>query len=261
MAQVTSGHHEHVPDGAPKGGGVRQGWSAPRARLQRAAFPGAGRAGRNRGGKGAVFARRLSRQLQEDVVERGASQCKVAGHDAFVTQRRRGSRHQLNSVAAGGHRELVRPLGGLRIAATHCRKRCPCTPPIRGLGELHLQDLAPDAVLELVAGSLRDHSPVVDDRDTVGELVGLLQVLGGQQYRRPVSYEVADRPPDLVATAGVEPRRRLIEEEHARATDEARREVEAPAHPSRVSPCGAICRIGKVEAIKQTPGPLVRLPP
>ena len=39
--------------------------------------------------------------------------------------------------------------------------------------------------LQLGRGALGDHPAVVDDRDRVGEPVGLVQVLGGQQHGRP----------------------------------------------------------------------------
>ena len=51
---------------------------------------------------------------------------------------------------------------------------------MRRAGQLDLEDLAADAVLELAAGPLCDHLSVVDDRDLIGELVGLLQVLRGE---------------------------------------------------------------------------------
>jgi len=44
-----------------------------------------------------------------------------------------------------------------------------------------LQALAAELGLELVGGALGDHAAVVDDDDVVGELVGLLEILGRQQ--------------------------------------------------------------------------------
>jgi hypothetical protein len=42
-----------------------------------------------------------------------------------------------------------------------------------------LQHLTTDLVLQLVGRALGDHGSEVDHRDPVGELVGLLEVLGG----------------------------------------------------------------------------------
>ena len=59
----------------------------------------------------------------------------------------------------------------------------------------HLQPLAADAVLELVGGALGDQRAVVDHRDRVGEPVGLIEVLGGQQHRRAVGDAAPRSPP------------------------------------------------------------------
>ena len=40
--------------------------------------------------------------------------------------------------------------------------------------------------LELGGGALGDHPAVVDDHDPVGQLVGLVEVLGGEQQGHPV---------------------------------------------------------------------------
>ena len=56
--------------------------------------------------------------------------------------------------------------------------------------------------------------PSVDDADPVGELVGLLEVLGGEEDRHA---ELVVQPPDLLPDPGaahrVEPGGRLVEEQ------------------------------------------------
>jgi len=94
-------------------------------------------------------------------------------------------------------------LVGLRRAAAHPRQHRLRPVPLPRAGQFHLQDLAADPVLELVPGALRDHLPAVDDRDPVGELVGFLQVLGGQQQRGPLGPQLAHGGPDLVAAARI----------------------------------------------------------
>jgi hypothetical protein len=49
----------------------------------------------------------------------------------------------------------------------------------RGVGEHEVQALLPDLPFELGRGAPGDHASAVDDGDSVGEPVGLLQVLGG----------------------------------------------------------------------------------
>ena len=57
------------------------------------------------------------------------------------------------------------------------RSRSPC-------GVVQLDGVAADARLQLVGRSGRDDAPAVEHRDAVGELVGLLEVLRGEEDRR-----------------------------------------------------------------------------
>ena len=75
---------------------------------------------------------------------------------------------------------------------------------------------------------------VVDHDDLVGEAVGLFQVLGREQHRGTVGHEPPDHAPQLEPTPRVETRRRLVEIQERRASYQARREVEPPAHSARV---------------------------
>jgi len=72
-------------------------------------------------------------------------------------------------------------------------------PPIRALRSAGVPDSATHAA--------------VDDHDPVGEDVGLLQVLRGQQHGRAARHDVADRLPDLVARPRVQPGGRLVQEQ------------------------------------------------
>jgi hypothetical protein len=51
----------------------------------------------------------------------------------------------------------------------------------------------------------------------VGELVCLLEVLGGEEDRHPVGEKLADDLPQVAAAARVEPGGRLVEEDQPRA--------------------------------------------
>ena len=82
-----------------------------------------------------------------------------------------------------------------------------------GIEQAHVQRAAPDRRLQLRRRALGDHAPVVDDRDPVGELVGLLEVLRAQQDGRARARERADDVPHLVARARVQPGGRLVEVE------------------------------------------------
>ena len=124
---------------------------------------------------------------------------------------------------------------------------------------MDLEALAADAVLELVGRALGDHAAAVDHGDEVGQAVGLVEVLRGQQHRRALGHQPFDRRPHLQAAARVQAGRGLVEEEHRRAGDERRRQVQAPAHAAGVGLHGAIGRLHEVEALEQLlPAPLGR---
>ena len=123
-----------------------------------------------------------------------------------------------------------------------------------------LQHLASGLRLQLVRRPGRDHPAVVEDHDVVRELVGLVQVLGGQQYRDPVRHQPADHPPDIGPAAGVEPGGRLVQVQHPGVANQAGRQVEPAPHAARIGlgrPCGGL---GQLEAGEQLarPGPDVR---
>ncbi len=90
----------------------------------------------------------------------------------------------------------------------------------------------------------------------VGEPVGLLQVLGGEQDGRAVGHEVLDHGPQLVAAPGVEAGGRLVEEQDRRAVHQRGGEVEAPPHPTGVRLDGPVGGVDEVEALEELAGPL-----
>ena len=208
---------------------------------------------------GAVLARRRARELQEHVVQRRAAQPEVAHPDPRVTQRRSGVLDQLEAIARRGQRELVEALARLGLAAAHPGEHGLRLVALSGAGQLDLEDLPADAILELVAGPLRDHPAVIDHRDPVGELVGLLEVLGREHDRRPLAHELAHDRPDLVAAARIEPGGGLVEKQDPRTREQARREVEPAAHPSGVRACRAVGGVGELEALQQLVRPPSRL--
>ena len=89
--------------------------------------------------------------------------------------------------------------------------------------------------LELVGGALGDDPAAVEHRDPVGELVGLLQVLGGEEDRDAAGDQLADHLPHGPAAARVEPGGRLVQEDdpRARRSGSWRGRVGAACRPSR----------------------------
>jgi hypothetical protein len=67
---------------------------------------------------------------------------------------------------------------------------------------------------------------VVDDRDAVGQLVGLLQVLGGEQDRDPGPGLRGDLGPHRLPAARVQARGRLVQEDDLGRDDQAGGQVQ-----------------------------------
>ena len=256
MPQVASGDHGSVGDG--RAHGLRR-QAQPRHRpawhryVQRR-LPGPAAAPGPRARSVAVPAGRGAGQLQEDVIQRGSAQPDVADADLCLAQPGGRLLHQLEPIARGREGEPVRALVRLGLAAAHPGEDRLRPVPLPHAGQFDLQDLAADPVLELVPGSLRDHLPPVDDGDPVGQLIGFLQVLGGQQERCSLALQLAHDRPDLVAAARIQARSRLVEEQHLRAGQQARRDVEPATHAAGVGPGRPVGRLGQVEPLQQLAG-------
>jgi hypothetical protein len=76
----------------------------------------------------------------------------------------------------------------------------------------------------------------------------------------PLGDELLDRVPKPDAAADVQPRRRLVEEEHRRAGDESGGEVEPAAHASGIGAHEPRARLRELERVEQLLGPGVRRP-
>src|SRR5581483_3935344 len=205
----------------------------------------------NRGRRLAVLARRLAGELQEDVVERRAPQAEVADADPGVAKRGGGLLDEDEALPRRRERQSVRTpilLGG---SAADPSERFLGFATLAHVGQLDLEDLAANAVLELVAGPFRDYPAVVDHCDLVRELIRLFEVLRRQQDRRALAAQVADDLPDLVAAAGIETCGRLVEEQHTRLGEQAGGEVEPPPHPTRVGLRGSVGGVDELESLQQ----------
>ena len=103
--------------------------------------------------------------------------------------------------------------------------------------------------------ALGDLDAAVDDRDPVGELVGLVEVLRGQQDRAAVADELADGVPHLTAGARVEAGGRLVEEDQRRPGDQAGGQVEPATHAAGEGGDRLGGRLLEVELLEQLRGP------
>src|SRR3954452_18315306 len=121
-------------------------------------------------------------------------------------------------------------------------------------GELEVRPA--DLGLQRSRRPLSDQLAAGDDPNAVGEPVGLLQVLGRQEYGRALLIELADLLPDRLPADGIETAGGFVQEEDLGGVDEGRGEVEAPSHPSRVGADATVGGKGEPDAVEQ-PAPLV----
>ena len=89
--------------------------------------------------------------------------------------------------------------------------------------------------LELRGRALAHDPPVVDDRQPVAELVGLLEVLRGEEDRRAARVDAAQLVPDRQPARRVQAGGRLVEEQDVGLVHERRGEVEPALHAARVA--------------------------
>ena len=99
-----------------------------------------------------------------------------------------------------------------------------------------------EQLLELGEGAVLDDRALVQDRDAVGELLGLVEVLGGQQHGRAALGEFLDGLPHLDPRLRVEAGGGLVEEDDRRVADQAHRDVEPASHAARVRRRLAVAR-------------------
>ncbi len=119
--------------------------------------------------------------------------------------------------------------------------------------EAHLDHVrARDRRLELQRRVERDELAVVDDRDPVAELVRLVHVVRREHHREvALAAEAIEHLPDRDARHGVEPGRRLVEDEDPRLVHEAARDLEPPPHAARERLHGLVGPLQQIDRREQ----------
>ena len=125
--------------------------------------------------------------------------------------------------------------------------------------DLDVDAVVADRGLQLVGRAVGDGAAVVEHDDVVGQPVGLLEVLRGEDDRGAVADELAQHLPQVAAAARVEPGGRLVEEQHLGRGDEAGGQVEPAAHAAREGLHQLVGRVGEVEPLEQLVGPAAGL--
>ena len=96
---------------------------------------------------------------------------------------------------------------------------------------------------------------MVEYHDPVGEHVGLLEVLGGEEHRGALRHEVRDELPQFRARARIESGGRLVEDEHDGAPNEGCPEIQSASHATGVGLHGAIGGLGEREPLEGLDSP------
>ena len=100
---------------------------------------------------------------------------------------------------------------------------------------------------------------MVDDRDPLAQLVGLLHVVRREDDRLTTAVELADDVPEREAALRVEARGRLVEEQHVGVVHDRPRDHQPLRHAARKLVDGGARPIREPKLLEQLTGSVVRL--
>jgi hypothetical protein len=121
---------------------------------------------------------------------------------------------------------------------------------IRRLSRAYLEHVAADTTFQLGGRASRDRAAMIDDHHTPGQLVSLLQILGGEEHVGPVGNEITDCGPKLHPAARVEARGWLVEQQQLRSTNQTRAQIEPLTHTARICAHQAVARITQLQPLQ-----------
>src|SRR5579884_4530042 len=136
----------------------------------------------------------VSGEGEEDIIEGGTAQGQVFQANLRGVEVAHDGGEQLRAVC-DRHDEVAALSSDLRFARTVGKDGLQSCFQIASVRDGQFEPLAADTGLQVVGGSVGDDAPLIDDGDAVGELIGLLQVLRGQQDGGAIGSKVADNLP------------------------------------------------------------------
>ena len=172
------------------------------------------------------------RQVDEDVLERRLAERDLRDDGAGVGHRGEHRRERGTGLAVAAHPQ-VRGGRGLAGQVLDARDAAQLTQPPHehvhvGAGDREIDGgLAGQGRHERGRRVQREQLAVVDDADAVGELGRLVHVVRREHHRDAGRRELGDAVVHEEAGLRVEPRRRLVEEEHLGVVHQAARDDQA----------------------------------
>ena len=82
-------------------------------------------------------------------------------------------------------------------------------------------------------------------------VIGLIEVLGGQEDGHAVGHQLADDVPHRAAAARIQSGRRLVQENDLGPADQRHGQIQLPAHAAGIGRCRLAGRFGQIEALQQ----------
>ncbi len=118
----------------------------------------------------------------------------------------------------------------------------------------HVDALTAHSQLELGRGARGHHAAVVEQDDVIGQVVGFVEVLSGQQQGHPIAHELLEEVPELDAAGRIQTGGGLVEEQHRWRGHQRGGQVEAAAHSSGEGLHQAVGVVGKAQPLEQLVG-------
>ncbi len=112
---------------------------------------------------------------------------------------------------------------------------------------------------QLVQRALVDHAPAGDDRDAVAEVLDLVHQVRGQQHGQPVLGQPVHERAHVAHARGVEPGRRLVEQQQPRIAQQRPGDAEALLHAVRVAADLVVTSRVQVDGVQRVVDPLGRV--
>ena len=151
-----------------------------------------------------------------------------------------GLRHAVTSCTSPATRSRVRPVASRNTSSS--------------VGSASSPRRSRSSAFSCCRRALAHDQAVVDDRQPVAQLVGLLEVLRGEEDGRAALVDAPHLVPHRQPARGVEAGRRLVEEQHLGPVHERRREVEPALHAARVALDPAVGRVLELDQLEQLLG-------